>query len=92
MKNTLAQFKPWKKKSKSTELEQPLICAKSLKNNVHAQMDIEIHGTIVFLTKRFSALREHDFVSEAIFEHFQDHCGEEPDVVPDVVNPLSISL
>ena len=47
---------------------------------------------IVFLTKSFSALREHDFVSEAIFEHFQDHCGKEPDVVPGVVNPLSISV
>ena len=39
----------------------------------------------------FSALREHNFVSEAILELLQDHRVEELDVVPDVVNPSSVS-
>ena len=40
----------------------------------------------------FSALREHDFVSEAILELLQDHRVQELDVIPDVVNPLSVSV
>ena len=39
----------------------------------------------------FSAIKENDFVSEAILDLLKMNCIEELDEAPDLVNPLSVS-